>query len=125
MFVARLALVFALSAVVSSCAAVHTADGERLALASPAFRAYVERVFREQNRLADAIAFASEVGAGAAVLGAAEQDLLEACEGVNELATARRDEARLGLKRSAEAARSVPRCEAASRAAAAALSSAR
>ena len=46
----------------SGCASVVTADGERLALTSAAFRAYVERVFREQNRLADELAFALDIG---------------------------------------------------------------
>ena len=72
------------------------------------FRAYVERVFREQNRVADELAFALEApGAERAELGAAEQRLLDACAGVNELATARRDERRLGLRRSSSAARTV------------------
>jgi hypothetical protein len=120
-------LVFRLSAVVvaaialSGCAAVTTADGERLALTSPEFRGYVERVFREQNRLADELAFAAEGGNGGAAIAAAEDALLEACAGINELATSRRDEQKLGLQRSAAAARSVPQCEVASRAAAAAL----
>ncbi len=119
--------VFRLSAAVvaalalSGCAVVTTADGERLALTSPEFRTYVERVFREQNRLADELAFAAEDGKGGAAITAAEDALLEACAGVNELATSRRDERRLGIKRSAAAARSVPQCETASRAAVAAL----
>jgi hypothetical protein len=104
------------------CAAVPTADGERLRLTSDEFREYVERVFREQNRVADALAFALEApGAERDALAAAEQRLLESCEGVNELATARRDEQRLGLRRSQSAARTVPQCEEATRAAAAAL----
>jgi hypothetical protein len=117
----RLAPAFALGAVVAGCVGVRTTDGERLALTSPAFRAYVERVFREQNRLADELAFAIEAGSAVASATAAEQLLLEACAGVNELATARRDGTRLGVERSADAARSVPQCEAASRAAEAAL----
>ena len=107
--------------VLSGCAAVTTADGERLALTSPEFRSYVERVFREQNRLADELAFAAENGKGGTAIAAAEDALLEACAGVNELATSRRDDRKLGLQRSAAAARSVPQCETASRSAAAAL----
>lgn len=105
----------------AGCAAVTTVDGERLGLASPEFRGYVERVFREQNRLVDELAFAAEDSVGGDALAEAEQALLEACAGVNELATSRRDDTRLGLRRSAAAARTVPRCEAASRTAAAAL----
>jgi hypothetical protein len=106
-----------------ACAAVSTADGQRLALTSPAFRAYVERVFREQNRVADEVAFALEAPEATAALAATEQALLEACAGVNELATARRDDRRLGLRRSSQNARSVPACERATEAATAVLAS--
>jgi hypothetical protein len=125
MSLARLAASCALFSL-SGCAAVATADGDRLALASAEFRAYVERVFREQNRVADELAFALEApGAESDALAAEEQRLLAACAGVNELATARRDERRLGLRRNLSAARSVPHCETATRAAAAALAEAR
>ena len=100
----------------SGCAAVPTADGQRLRLGSTEFRDYVERVFREQNRVADAAAFALEApGSQDAELAAAEQALLSACSGVNELATARRDQQRLGVRKSARAARTVPDCERAMR----------
>jgi hypothetical protein len=106
----------------AGCAAVQTVDGERLALTSPEFRAYVERVFREQNRVATEVAFALEApGAAQAQLSAGEQRLLEACAGVNELATARRDERPLGARRSLDAARMVPTCEETTRAVAALL----
>ena len=102
----------------SGCAAVPTADGQRLSLRSDEFREYVERVFREQNRVADAVAFALDApGEQDAQLAAAEQELLAACAGVNELATARRDERRLDMRDSLRAARSVPDCERATRAA--------
>jgi hypothetical protein len=102
----------------AGCAAVTTADGRRIALTAPEFQHYVERVFRDQNRLADEVGFALE-GATAdgqrepPALAAAEAALLDACAGVNELAAARRDGRRLGLRRSARAARSTPGCEAA------------
>lgn len=95
-----------------------TADGQHLRLGSAEFRDYVERVFREQNRVADAVAFALEAPSSRdAELAAAEQELLAACAGVNELATARRDQRRLGLRTSVRAAKSVPDCERAARAA--------
>lgn len=121
MFAVRLAGVLVI-AVAAGCAVV-TADSERLRLASSAFPGYVERVFREQNRVADELAFAleGEEGEGPADLVAAEQTLLAACEGLNELATARRDSRDLGIGRSARLARGVPECERAARAAAAAL----
>jgi hypothetical protein len=115
MVFARSAAVFAL--LLPGCAAVPTADGQRLSLRSDEFRDYVERVFREQNRVADAVAFALEApSAEDRQLAAAEQELLAACAGVNELATARRDQQRLGLLLSLRAARSVPECERATRA---------
>jgi hypothetical protein len=102
----------------SGCAAVPTADGQRLRLGSDEFRDYVERVFREQNRVADAVAFALDApGSQDPELAAAEQDLLAACAGVNELATARRDQQSLGARSSVRAAKSVPDCERAARAA--------
>jgi hypothetical protein len=89
-----------------------------LSLRSGEFREYVERVFREQNRVADAVAFALDApGEQDAQLAAAEQELLAACAGVNELATARRDQRRLDMSDSLRAARSVPDCERAARAA--------
>jgi hypothetical protein len=100
---------------------VPTADGERLRLASPEFRTYVERVFREQNRVADELAFALEAPGQNAELTAAEERLLAACAQVNELATARRDDMELGIRASVRAARTVPGCEAAARAAETAL----
>jgi hypothetical protein len=101
----------------SGCAAVPTADGSRLRLGSAEFRDYVERVFREQNRVADAVAFALEApNVQDPGLADAEQELLAACAGVNELATARRDQRRLGMRTSVRAARSVPDCERATRA---------
>ena len=103
------------------CAAVATAGGEQLALRSPEFRSYVERVFREQNRVADELAFALEAAPGRAELTAAEQALLTACAGVNELATSRRDDRRLGVGARIAAARSVPDCERATQSAAARL----
>jgi len=109
-------LVLAVPLVLQACAAVSTADGQRLRMTSPEFRGYVERVFREQNRVADEVAFALEApGGGETALAAAEQRLLDACAAVNELATARRDGRRLGAGNSARAARTVPACEEATR----------
>ena len=96
----------------AGCASLTTADGQRLRLTSPEFRAYVERVFRAQNQVGDELAFALDAPGDERVeLGLAEQRLLDACAGVNELATARRDERGLGARRSLSAARTVPRCE--------------
>src|SRR5919109_2609732 len=99
------------------CAAVSTAGGEKLGLRSPEFRAYVERVFREQNQVADELAFALDAAPARAEPAAAEQALIAACAGVNELATSRRDGQRLKLKEQLAAARSVPDCERATRSA--------
>ncbi len=115
----RRALLLGATLVCNGCATVATGDGERLALTSPEFAAYVERVFREQNRVSDALAFALEdASAERPDVVAVEQALLAACAGVNELATARRDDETLGLRRSSATARSVPACERAAREAA-------
>jgi len=107
----RVAALFVATTILAGCA-VLTADGERLRLTSPEFRAYVERVFREQNRVADQFAFALEDEHGApAGVAAAEQSLQDACAALNELATARRDERHLSVRQRSAAARSVPMCE--------------
>ena len=114
--------VLLLATVIMVGCAVLTADGSRLTLTSPEFRGYVERVFREQNRVADQFAFALEgERAAPAAVTAAEQALLDACAALNELATARRDERRLGLRQRSAAARSVPDCERTMRVSAATL----
>jgi hypothetical protein len=119
-----LAGIAALSAL-AGCATVRTAAGEPLRLGSDEFRAYVEHVFREQNRVGDEVAFALEARSSNVELAAAEQALLAACAGVNELATARRDQRRLGLRASVRAARSVASCERAARDAEARVDAAR
>ena len=113
------------AALLAACA-VTTADGRRLGLASSEFRAYVERVFRDQNKVASDLELevddATAAGDSAPPeLTAAEDALLKACAGVNELATSRRDQEDLGVRKSASAARSAPECERATRAAQAAL----
>ena len=120
MRVLRVLHILAALAGVAGCAAVTTVDGERLGLTSAEFRAYVERVFREQNSVASDLGFAIEDRTDPA-LAAAEDQLLAACAGVNELATLRRDDQRPGLKRGSAAAHTVPRCEQATRDARAAL----
>jgi hypothetical protein len=113
-FAIRCAAVCGVLAAAGCAGAVTTAAGERLTLTSPEFRAYVERIFREQNQVATQLAFAiedREAGAAAASLEAAEQSLLTACAGLNELATARRDEQDLGVLQQAQAARQAPLCE--------------
>ncbi|MEO8465394.1 MAG: hypothetical protein ABI640_08625 [Gammaproteobacteria bacterium] len=111
MLLLRAAVLCVATTILAGCA-VLTADGERLGLTSPEFRAYVERVFREQNRVADQFAFALEAVRDApSAVTAAEQSLLDACAALNELATARRDERQLSLSQRSTAARSAPGCE--------------
>lgn len=131
MLAASRALFLLAAPLLAGCAAVTAADGRRIPFASSEFRSYVEGVFREQNTTASDLAFAIEDlaiedaagpnGAEPLELGAAEEALLAACAGLNELATARRDERRLGLRRSAELARKAPECERATLAARALL----
>ncbi len=111
---AGLTLAAAAGVVAAGCAPVTTLDGERLAVRSEAFAAYVEEVFREQNRAATSLAFALEDSADVVrldALEAAEETLLDACAGLNALATTRRDGGRAGAVRGLSAAREAPRCE--------------
>ena len=80
---------------------------------SSAFQDYVERVFREQNRWATELLHAQDEAEGDdyAALVRAEDSLLAACAGLNELAAARRDARDLGPLRQAKLARSAPECE--------------
>lgn len=109
---------------------VTTLEGERLTAPSSEFRAYVEAVFREQNRVATALAFALEsaADADAATQGEieiAERELIAACEALNEIATERRAGRELSRQRQIDAARSAPQCERATQAAAMILEPAR
>jgi hypothetical protein len=121
----RLALTLTLL-LTAGCATVTTAGGEDLRISSDRFAAYAERVFREQNRVASMLAFAlvdveDEDGPAARALSAAEDDLLDACAGLNEVAARRRDGERPGVLRGLRAARGAPDCERATAAAAAVL----
>ena len=112
----RLSDLFGLSIVtltLTGCAGhVMVADGRRISLRSPEFRSYVDTVFREQNRLGDELAFAlDDAATEQPQLAAAEQTLLEACAGLNELAAAQRDQKQLSVSRRLALAKSVPGCE--------------
>jgi hypothetical protein len=103
----------------TACTSVTTLDGERLSMTSLEFRTYAEAVFREQNRVGTELAFALEaydlVPADALSLESAEERLLAACEGLNEVAVGRREGRDLGRLRQASAARRAPQCERAAR----------
>jgi hypothetical protein len=89
-------------------------DGHVIALNSKQFRLYVESTFRHQNKIADALAFAlvdGEAVSGLQSLEVAEQALLSACSGVNELATAARDGVELGALVKRGLARQVAGCQ--------------
>ncbi|HEY7671125.1 MAG TPA: hypothetical protein VIC71_02825 [Gammaproteobacteria bacterium] len=112
----------------TACVSVTTLEGERLTAPSSEFRAYVETVFREQNRVATELAFALESAAGSATeseLETAETELIAACASLNEIATERRAGHELSRQRQIDAARSAPHCEQTTRAAADALESTR
>jgi hypothetical protein len=125
-----LAALLIVAPLLAACAAVTTADGRRMPFGSSEFRAYVEGVFREQNKTASDLAFAIDAaredaaGSGPArarELGSAEDALLAACDGLNELAASRRDDRRVSVRRSAAIARKAPQCERATLAARALL----
>jgi hypothetical protein len=105
-------------AVLAGCAITPAGeDAERLRVGSPDFRAYVERVFREQNRVAGELGFAlldAELDADTPAvdrLDAAELVLLDACVSLNALATAQRDGEPLRRLAALRAARTAPECE--------------
>ncbi len=102
-------------ALLAGCASTVTAtDGRTLRLDSPEFRVYVERVFREQNAAATALAFAQEEASGVRYdrLLEFEDALLTACAELNALAAARRDSRALGVREQARMATTAPGCEA-------------
>jgi hypothetical protein len=86
-------------------------------VSSREFRGYVERVFREQNQAATALAFAQEGAEGTDYerLLELEDTLLEACAELNALASARRDDRAPGLREQGRMARTAPECESATR----------
>jgi len=101
-------------ALIAGCATtITTMDGRTLTLTSPELRAYVERVFREQNQAATALAFAQDDASGTRyeTLLELEDGLLEACASLNALAAARRDNRDLGLRRQARMVTTAPDCE--------------
>ncbi len=104
--------------VLAGCAGrIEHPDGHTMALNSDQFRSYVEATFRHQNRVADSLAFALLDRESAAPnnpihsLETAEEHLIAACAGVNELATAERDGTRLSLLAKRGLARQVADCQ--------------
>ena len=99
----------------AGCAAVTTADGERLPVTSDRFRTYAEDVFRRPNQVATELAFAlGDIDPDDAAfdeLASAEDELLAQCEGLNEVAAAARDGETLGTGTRLDAARKAPDCE--------------
>ncbi len=122
----RLFVLFGCALAAAGCATVTTAGGKRLRVGTDAFAAYAEQVFREQNRVASRLAFAmadieDDQSARYRNLAAAEDRLLDACAGLNEIAARRRDGERTGALRGLHAAEKAPACDRAAQAAAAAL----
>ncbi len=108
----RLSILF-LAALTGCASTVTSLDGRQLRISSPEFRSYVERVFREQNEVATALAFAQTDAADGSELVALEDDLLAVCAELNELAVARRDGRSVSMSRQATLAATAPACEAA------------
>lgn len=107
---ARIVLICCWILLLSACATVTTADGERLSVRSEAFRSYAESIFRQQNQALDAVALRLDDEDDSA-LAAAEAMLLRQCASLNELAQRRRDRLRTGLAMRLRAARTTPGCE--------------
>jgi hypothetical protein len=99
-------------------APVRTSDGERLRLRSDAFAAYAERVFRLQNDVLDALAFAIDAAPEDSSALMHEDAVLAACAGLNEIAVRRRDGGGTRPLQDAATARRLPECETAANGAA-------
>lgn len=107
------------AATLGGCAGtLMTTDGQRLRLRSEEFAQWAEDVFRLQNRVLDALAFALDAQPDAPELLQAEERVLDACADMNELARRRQRGAGTRVFEDLGAARSVPACEAAAAAAA-------
>jgi hypothetical protein len=100
-------------------------DGQRMQLKSDAYAEYVERVFQFQSDVSTELAFVladeDQDSLRFIQLEDAELDVLTACRGLNELASARRNGSHPGGFAALKQARQVPDCERAADAAAAAL----
>jgi len=109
------AVAVAFSLAVGACAAVTGADGVRMRPGTDAFAEYVESVFRLQNETLSALAFAldgEEFGTSRyQALEDAEAWLLDSCEGLNALASARQRGERAGGPGALKTARRAPECE--------------
>ena len=102
---------------------VTTADGSRMGLRSAEFADYAEGVFRLQNEMLDALAFALEERPDDVALITAEDKVLDACAGLNDIAVRRQRGEGTRPLRDARAGRAMPQCEAAAVAAAKLLES--
>jgi len=108
------ALLLAAMAALAGCAgSVMTAEGDRLGLRSDEFAAYAESVFRRQNVVLDALSFALDERPGDERLLLAEERVLDACAGLNEIALRRRAGEAVRPLSGLRAARRVPACESA------------
>jgi hypothetical protein len=102
-----------LSIACGACAVV-IGDGTRLRPGSDAFADYVESVFRQQNEVLSALAFALDAeepdSTRYVALEQSEAEVLEHCEGLNALATARQRGERVGGLSALGTARRAPEC---------------
>jgi hypothetical protein len=105
--------------------AVSSQDGQRMRLKSDAYADYVEQVFQHQSEISTELAFVladeDPDSPRFARLEDAELDVLDACRGLNELASAQRSGTRPGGFAALKQSRQVPECELAADAAATAL----
>lgn len=115
-------LLFLAAAGLTGCGgSLMTADGDQLRLRSDEFAAYAERVFRFQNEVLDALAFALDERPDDMGLVTAEDEVLRTCAGLNDIALRRQRGEGTRPLRDARTARSVPECETAAAEAAALL----
>ena len=108
-------LIIGLAGLTACAPLVTTADGTRIRTDSAEFREYAAQVFRLQNEITATLAYtldelesSGQHGEAVARLIDADDRMQQECFAVNEIAIARRDDQKVGLKQLKEAAKLVP-----------------
>lgn len=102
-----------------ACSSVHTKtpEGDSILMSEEEFSAYAERVFRHHNRVVNQSLYADPNGSAGAddPLSLAESKMDNACQPLNELASATADGQPLDFWMEWKLAEAVPDCESATR----------
>jgi RNA 3'-terminal phosphate cyclase len=96
-----------------STVTIRTGDGGEKTMTIEEFRKYSEEVFRRQNRASDQVIMLSEEVDPATYqkLAETEEQMLEACGPLNEIAARQRDQESVGLSLKLEIAPTIDACD--------------